>query len=393
MSARSGSPGARYGRGEQGGLRHGHHDTTGSQPPFRRRSAPRAGPRTAGTVAVCPPRPRPRRSCARPSSEGAGRWRSSGELWAEGHEVVVGVDEVGRGAWAGPLTRRRRGACPQDRRVNKIRDSKMLTEREREAMFDRIAEWCVTWAVGHASRRSATSSACRRPSGWPPAGPSTASGVVPDQVLIDGNWDFVGGGNTRRIVKGDATCLSIAAASILAKVTRDRIMRAEAEHYPGYDFESTRATRAPATRWRCGHGARRRSTAGRWVFMDHLPWTGVERSSRPPAGAAGHPPVLTEVPGGQPQPGGDCGGGGWGGGGCQPGGACSGWLLLWGPLLAVRRLGPVGGCPVRRLGVSRSPARLPRAAAARACASSSAGPAARRPRSARRTGRGRRPAR
>ena len=66
-------------------------------------------------------------------------------------------------------------------------------------------------------------------------------------MLVDGKWDFVG----RRqhadapIVKGDATCLSIAAASILAKVTRDRIMRAEAEHYPGYDFELNKGYPCP----------------------------------------------------------------------------------------------------------------------------------------------------
>src|SRR5947209_15988807 len=71
-------------------------------------------------------------------------------LWAEGHEVIVGVDEVGRGAWAGPLSV---GAAvlPKDRRVYKIRDSKVLTEPEREAMFDRIAGWCDAWGVGHAS--------------------------------------------------------------------------------------------------------------------------------------------------------------------------------------------------------------------------------------------------
>src|SRR5437588_9943549 len=71
-------------------------------------------------------------------------------LWDEGHDVVVGVDEVGRGAWAGPIMV---GAAvlPKDRRVYKVRDSKMITERERERLFDRIAEWCVTWAVGGAS--------------------------------------------------------------------------------------------------------------------------------------------------------------------------------------------------------------------------------------------------
>src|SRR3954454_21628328 len=72
-------------------------------------------------------------------------------LWDDGHDVIVGMDEVGRGSWAGPLSV---GAAvvPRDKRVYKIRDSKMLTESERELMFDRIASWCVTWGVGHASQ-------------------------------------------------------------------------------------------------------------------------------------------------------------------------------------------------------------------------------------------------
>ena len=72
-------------------------------------------------------------------------------LWETGHEVVVGVDEVGRGAWAGPLSI---GAAvlPRDRRVYKVRESKLLTEAEREALFDRVADWCVAWSVGHASQ-------------------------------------------------------------------------------------------------------------------------------------------------------------------------------------------------------------------------------------------------
>ena len=62
------------------------------------------------------------------------------ELWARGHETVVGIDEVGRGAWAGALMV---GAAilPREKRVQGVRDSKMLTERDRERLFDRIAEW------------------------------------------------------------------------------------------------------------------------------------------------------------------------------------------------------------------------------------------------------------
>lgn len=201
------------------------------------------------------------------------------ELWAAGHEVVVGVDEVGRGAWAGPLTV---GAAvvPRDRRVYKVRDSKMLTEAEREVLFDRIAAWC-TWGVGHASQAECDELGMSAAQRLAAARAIEQLGLVPDRVLIDGRWDFVGGGNTRRIVKGDATCLSIAAASILAKVTRDRIMRAEAVHHPGYDFELNKGYPCPRHKVALkGYGPtaiHRRS----WVFMEHLPWTGCPRV-RPP---------------------------------------------------------------------------------------------------------------
>src|SRR3954467_13895140 len=73
------------------------------------------------------------------------------QLFDAGHEVIVGIDEVGRGAWAGPLMV---GAAvlPRDKRVNGVRDSKLLTEAEREKLFDRVASWCVAWSVGAASQ-------------------------------------------------------------------------------------------------------------------------------------------------------------------------------------------------------------------------------------------------
>jgi ribonuclease HII len=203
-------------------------------------------------------------------------------LWGEGHEVVVGVDEVGRGAWAGPLTI---GAAvvPRDRRIYKIRDSKMLTEAEREAMFDRVAGWCAAWAVGHAdpsecdelgmsdAQRLAASRALER------------LGIAADRVLVDGKWDFVGEGNSHTIVGGDATSLSIAAASILAKVTRDRIMRGYDDEFPWYHFAANKGYPGPrhkaALQFFGPSSIHRRS----WVFMDHLPWTGVPRYERPDA--------------------------------------------------------------------------------------------------------------
>ena len=91
-------------------------------------------------------------------------------------------------------------------------------------------------------------------------------------VLIDGRWDFVGAPNTRRIVKGDATCLSIAAASVLAKVTRDRVMRGEAPHFPGYDFELNKGYPCPRHKMSLRAWGPTSIHRRSWVFMDHLIW-------------------------------------------------------------------------------------------------------------------------
>jgi ribonuclease HII len=202
------------------------------------------------------------------------------ELWAAGHEVVVGVDEVGRGAWAGPLTI---GAVvlPRDRRVNKVRDSKALTEPEREALFDRLADWCVAWSVGHVTATECDELGMSEAQRLAARRALDGLGMVPDQVLIDGKWDFVGGGSTRMIVKGDATCLSISTASILAKVTRDRIMRAEDEEFPAYDFAWNKGYPCPRHRQALrgvGPSALHRRS---WSFMDDIPWTGAVRYVRP----------------------------------------------------------------------------------------------------------------
>jgi len=196
----------------------------------------------------------------------------------KGHQVIVGIDEVGRGSWAGPLSV---GAAvvPLDRRVYKIRDSKMLTEDEREALFDRIAAWCSSWSVGHASPEECDELGMSDAQRLAAKRAIAGLDIEPDHALVDGNWDFVGGAT--RIVRGDRTSLSIAAASILAKVSRDRIMRQFAEHHPEYNFEANKGYPCPVHKaalqaW--GPSAIHRKS---WVFMDHLMWNGVERYHRP----------------------------------------------------------------------------------------------------------------
>ncbi len=185
--------------------------------------------------------------------------------------MVVGVDEVGRGAWAGPISV---GAAvlPRNRRVYRVRDSKMLTEDERERLYDKVASWCRAWAVGHASQDECDALGMTAAQKLAARRAIQGLGLVPDHVLVDGRWDFVGGDSTERVVKGDASCLSIAAASILAKVTRDRLMRAEAPHFPAYDFDLNKGY--PCPRHKMALKALGPTTIHRrtWVFMENLPW-------------------------------------------------------------------------------------------------------------------------
>ncbi len=214
------------------------------------------------------------------------------ELWERGHELVVGIDEVGRGAWAGPLTV---GAVilPRDRRVNGIRDSKMLTEREREHLFDRVASWCLAWGVGSASQVECDAMGMAAAQRLAAQRALAFLTVAPDAAVVDGTWDFVSPnvGHVERRVKADANCLSVAAASILAKVVRDREMRQEAEHYPPWSFDTNKGYPCPvhkAALQAYGPSAIHRRT---WVFMDHyVPWPGIHRRYRP------EQPTLFDAP-------------------------------------------------------------------------------------------------
>jgi ribonuclease HII len=104
-------------------------------------------------------------------------------------------------------------------------------------------------------------------------------GVTPDQVLVDGNWDFVGG--AQRIVRGDSSSLSIASASILAKVSRDRLMREVADQYPGYNFEANKGYPCPVHKSALQAWGPTSIHRKSWVFMDHLMWNGLTRYHRP----------------------------------------------------------------------------------------------------------------
>ena len=154
---------------------------------------------------------------------------------ARGALRVVGVDEVGRGPLAGPVT-----ACAvvldPGRIPAGLRDSKMLTAARRETLFDEIMAVAEV-SVAHASVEEIDALNILRASHL--AMERAVAGLTADHALIDGNLiprDLACPATA--IVKGDAKCLSIAAASIVAKVTRDRIMVDLAQQHPGYGWEA-----------------------------------------------------------------------------------------------------------------------------------------------------------
>ncbi|MCH8145356.1 MAG: ribonuclease HII [Gemmatimonadetes bacterium] len=158
-------------------------------------------------------------------------------LWAKGCRYVAGLDEVGRGPLAGPVVAAA-VVLPQNAKIIAgLRDSKQMTARQRDRVAAVIRDTAAAWAVGAASPREidrlnilgATALAMRRA--------LSLLSQAPDHVLVDGNPFPELRCEHEAIVKGDATCLSIAAASVLAKQARDRLMILLASRFPAFGWE------------------------------------------------------------------------------------------------------------------------------------------------------------
>ena len=153
-----------------------------------------------------------------------------------GFEIVCGIDEAGRGPLAGPVYAAA-VILPKGHIVEGVNDSKKISEKKRALLFDKIIDECVCYSIGTASEKEiddinilqATFLAMRRA--------VDGLSVKPDIALIDGNkrpgLDIA----EQEIIKGDAKSANIAAASIIAKVSRDRYMLEMAKKYPQYQFE------------------------------------------------------------------------------------------------------------------------------------------------------------
>jgi len=150
---------------------------------------------------------------------------------------VCGVDEAGRGPWAGPVSAA--AVILHHRRVPKgLDDSKKLTAKARERLEIEIKEKAVAWAVGFASVEEIAELNILHATGLAMCRAVEALSVTPAFALVDGNYRFKLPCDVRTVIGGDGLSASIAAASILAKVARDRLMTEMDGVYPGYGFSS-----------------------------------------------------------------------------------------------------------------------------------------------------------
>lgn len=159
---------------------------------------------------------------------------------------IAGIDEAGRGPWAGPVVAAAVILDPKNI-PSGITDSKALDEDQREVVYARIIE-TSTVAVGIADVTRIDTDNILNATMWAMAQSLAKLTIAPRLALIDGNRAPKLPCATRTIVRGDAKCLSIAAASIVAKVTRDRIMRDAAGDYPEYGFDRHKGYGTPQHR-------------------------------------------------------------------------------------------------------------------------------------------------
>lgn len=154
---------------------------------------------------------------------------------AKGFKAICGVDEAGRGPLAGPVCAAA-VILPPDCVIEGLNDSKKLSEKKREALFDVIKDKALAYSIAMASEKEideinilqATFLAMKRA--------VDSLSIKPDYILVDGNRDPLFDTETELVVKGDSLSASIAAASVLAKVTRDRFMLEIDKKYPQYQF-------------------------------------------------------------------------------------------------------------------------------------------------------------
>lgn len=163
-------------------------------------------------------------------------WTLENEIYDSGVGLICGVDEAGRGPLAGPVCAAA-VILPRNLEIEGLNDSKKLSEKKREALFDLICEKALAYGIAFAEVEEIEELNILGASILAMNRAIAKLTLKPELALIDGNRTKGIEMEARAVVKGDSKCADIAAASILAKVTRDRYMLEMAEKYPQYSFD------------------------------------------------------------------------------------------------------------------------------------------------------------
>ena len=163
-------------------------------------------------------------------------WELENEIYDSGVALICGVDEAGRGPLAGPVCAAA-VILPRGLEIEGLNDSKKLSEKKRDKLFDAIRAEAVSYGIAFASVEEIEEINILNAAMLAMNRAIERLSVKPALALVDGNRNSAIKMPSRCVVKGDAKCADIAAASILAKVTRDRYMIEMAEKYPEYHFE------------------------------------------------------------------------------------------------------------------------------------------------------------
>ena len=163
-------------------------------------------------------------------------WSLENEIYDSGLSPLCGVDEAGRGPLAGPVCAAA-VILPRGAVIEGLNDSKKLSEKRREALYDEIVESAIAFGIAFASVEEIEEKNILEATFLAMNRAIEQLSVVPALALIDGNRSKGIVLPSRCVIGGDGKCADIAAASILAKVTRDRYMLEMAEKYPQYGFE------------------------------------------------------------------------------------------------------------------------------------------------------------
>ena len=163
-------------------------------------------------------------------------WQFEEELFAQGYQLVCGVDEAGRGPLAGPVCAAA-VILPPHLEIPGLDDSKKLSDKRRRELFPIIKEQAIAYGIGFASHEEIDEINILQATYLAMERAIAQLQVKPEYALIDGNRAKDFGLPVKTVVKGDSLSANIAAASVLAKVTRDMLMEEAALEYPGYGFE------------------------------------------------------------------------------------------------------------------------------------------------------------